>query len=85
MGAEIQVPRIFKFVLAWVTPVLMIGIFIAWTLQNAVDTALMTGVEASARPYVVGARLFMLAALIGLLAMIRAAWRRHGRLEGGRA
>jgi SNF family Na+-dependent transporter len=84
MGADIQVPRIFKFVLAWVTPVLMIGIFIAWTIQNAVDTALMTGIEASARPYLIGARLFMLAALIALLAMIRAAWRRHGRLEGGR-
>jgi neurotransmitter:Na+ symporter, NSS family len=83
-GADIRVPRIFRFILVWVTPVLMIGIFVYWTLQNAVDTALMVGIEESARPFVIGARIFMLAALIALLAMIRAAWRRRGTVEGGR-
>jgi hypothetical protein len=62
----------------------MIGIFVYWTLQNAVDTALMVGIEESARPFVIGARIFMLAALIALLAMIRAAWRRRGTVEGDR-
>ncbi|MGH7544136.1 MAG: sodium-dependent transporter, partial [Gemmatimonadota bacterium] len=83
-GADIRVPRIFRFILVWVTPVLMIGIFVYWTLQNAVDTALMVGIEASSRPFVIGARVFMLAALIALLAMIRVAWRRHGTREAGR-
>jgi SNF family Na+-dependent transporter len=83
-GADIRVPRIFRFILVWVTPVLMIGIFVYWTLQNAVDTALMVGIEESARPFVIGARIFMLAVLIALLAMIRAAWRRRGTVEGGR-
>ncbi|HUP01028.1 MAG TPA: sodium-dependent transporter [Gemmatimonadota bacterium] len=75
LGADIRPPRIFKFILAWVTPVLMIGIFIAWTLQSAIDTALMQGVEESTRPFVLGARLFMLAVLGGLLYLIRRAWR----------
>ncbi|MGH7556823.1 MAG: sodium-dependent transporter [Gemmatimonadota bacterium] len=84
-GADIRIPRIFKFVLAWVTPVLMIGILIYWSLQNAIDTALMRGIEESARPFVLGARLFIVAVLVAICAMIRAAWRRHGAVEGGRA
>lgn len=75
MGADIRLPRIFKFILGWVTPVLMIGIFIVWTWQNALDQALMAGIDEPARPYALGARLFMLAVLVGLLYLIRKAWR----------
>lgn len=82
MGADIRLPRIFKFVLMWVTPVLMIGILLAWTIQSAIDVALMRGVAESSRPFVMGARLFMLAALAALLYLIREAWKRHGTEEG---
>lgn len=77
LGADIRPPRIFKFILTWVTPVLMIGIFLAWTFQSAIDVALMRGIEESAQPFVLGARLFMLAVLLTLLYLIRRAWQRH--------
>lgn len=33
LGAQIQVPRIFKFILKYVTPVALLAIFIGWALQ----------------------------------------------------
>jgi hypothetical protein len=78
-GADIRVHPIFRFLLAWVTPLLMIAIFLAWTWVNAPDVLLMRDVAAVDRPFVLGARLFLLAALAFLLYLIRRAWR--GRAE----
>jgi SNF family Na+-dependent transporter len=74
-GADIRVHPIFRFLLAWVTPLLMIAIFLAWTWVNAPDVILMRDVAAVDRPFVLGARLFLLAALAFLLYLIRRAWR----------
>jgi SNF family Na+-dependent transporter len=78
-GADIRLPRIFRFVLAWVTPLLMIAIFVAWTWLNAPDVILMRGVAEADRTFVIGARVFMLVSLAVLLTLIRRAWRHHER------
>jgi SNF family Na+-dependent transporter len=74
-GADIRLPRIFRFLLAWVTPLLMIAIFLSWTWLNAPDVILMRDVAPADRPFVIGARLFMLLSLGVLLYLIRRAWR----------
>ncbi|HET6362085.1 MAG TPA: sodium-dependent transporter [Gemmatimonadota bacterium] len=81
-GADIRLPRIYKFILAWVTPLLMIVIFLAWTWLNAPSVLLMEGVPEENRPFVIGARLFMLASLAVFFYLIRRAWRDK---EGPRA
>ncbi|HET9331994.1 MAG TPA: sodium-dependent transporter [Gemmatimonadota bacterium] len=78
-GADIHPPRIFRFLLGWVTPLVMIAIFLAWTWMNAPDVILMRNVADENVPYVLGARLFMLGALMVLLFLIRRAWRDHER------
>jgi hypothetical protein len=74
-GADIRLHPIFRFLLAWVTPLLMIAIFLSWSWLNAPDVILMRGVAEVDRPFVIGARLFMLGALAVLLYLIRRAWR----------
>ncbi|HYO45598.1 MAG TPA: sodium-dependent transporter [Gemmatimonadota bacterium] len=74
-GADLRLHPIFRFLLAWVTPLLMIAIFLSWTWLNAPDVILMRGVTEADRPFVIGARLFMLGSLIVLLYLIRRAWR----------
>jgi SNF family Na+-dependent transporter len=74
-GADIRLHPIFRFLLAWVTPLLMIAIFLSWSWLNAPDVILMRGVAEAERPFVIGARLFMLGALAVLLYLIRRAWR----------
>jgi SNF family Na+-dependent transporter len=78
-GADIHPPRIFRFLLGWITPLAMIAIFLAWTWMNAPDVILMRNVSDANVPYVLGARLFMLGALAVLLFLIRRAWRDHER------
>jgi hypothetical protein len=55
----------------------MLVIFVYWTIQNVAGVATMAGVDAAAQPFVVGARVFMLASFVALLWLIRLAWRRH--------
>jgi SNF family Na+-dependent transporter len=78
-GADIRPPRIFRFLLGWITPLVMIAIFLAWTWMNAPDVILMRNVADENVPYVLGARLFMLGAFAVLLFLIRRAWRDHER------
>jgi SNF family Na+-dependent transporter len=81
-GADIRLPKIYKFILAWVTPLLMIVIFFAWTWLNAPSVLLMESVPEENRPFILGARLFMLVSLAGFFYLIRRAWRDK---EGPRA
>jgi SNF family Na+-dependent transporter len=76
-GGDIRPPAFYKYVLAWITPLLMLVIFVYWTIQNVAGVATMAGVDAAAQPFVVGARVFMLASFVALLWLIRLAWRRH--------
>lgn len=76
-GADIRPLKVFKFILGWVTPVIMIGIFILWTAQNAIDTALMVGVDDSIKPFVLAARIFMILTMLAILYLIRRAWRQR--------
>jgi hypothetical protein len=74
-GADIRLSRLYKFILAWVTPLLMIVIFFAWTWLNAPSVVLMEGVAEENRPFVIGARVFMLVSLAVFFYLIRRAWR----------
>ena len=54
MGADLKVPRIFKFILKYVTPVYMLVILGAWTYQEAIGKFLMKGEEAKPPPLPLG-------------------------------
>ncbi len=80
-GADIRVPRVFYYIIKYVTPVYLIVIFGFWTWQDALPTLMMRGVQPADRPAVVAARLMMLAFLVGFLLLIGHAWRRKGRVR----
>ncbi len=75
LGADLKVPKIFKFILKYVTPVYMLVVLGAWTYQEAIGKLLMKGENPLHRPYLWGAR----AMFVGLIAitafMVRVAWR----------
>ncbi len=82
-GADLRVPRLFRFVIKYVTPLYMLGILVVWTIQDAVPNLLMRDVERSQMPYLWGARAMMLGLIALTLWLIREAWRRKGAPEGG--
>jgi hypothetical protein len=44
-GADLKVPRIFKFILTYITPAYLLILLAVWTCQDAVREFLMTGKE----------------------------------------
>lgn len=43
LGAAIRIPRIFRFIMKWVSPLFLVSIFIMWILLNVVGYSFETG------------------------------------------
>lgn len=76
IGADLKVPRIFKFILKYVTPVYMLVVLGAWTYQEAIAKFLMKGEEAGRRPYLWGARAMFVGLILLTVLMVWLAWRK---------
>lgn len=74
-GARIAVPRLFRFVLHWVTPLAMGAILLAWSWQELGPALRMVGVDPADRPAVLGARLGLLATGLAFALAVRAGLR----------
>ncbi len=77
MGAEIRLPRFFYYVIKYVTPVYLLGLFAVWSWQQGIPTLLMKAAPPENRPYLWLARALMLGVTLGVFAMIQRAWARR--------
>ncbi len=73
-GADLKVPKVFKFIITYVTPIYLLIMLGVWTYQDAVKEFLMKGKEPAHRPYLWGARVMIVALLLVMLLLIRKAW-----------
>ena len=76
IGADLKVPKIFKFILKYVTPVYMLVVLGAWTYQEAIAKFLMKGEEKGRHPYLWGARSMFIGLILLTLFMVWLAWRK---------
>lgn len=76
-GAAIPVPRVFYYVIKYVTPLFLLGILVAWAIQEVPNKVWMVGVQPEDVPYLWGARLMMLAILVGFGFLVKAAANRR--------
>ena len=76
-GASIRIPRFFKFVMTYVTPVFLLVMMAWWTVQDAIPTLLMVGKREAEIPVRWASRAVMVAILVAQLLLIRAAWARR--------
>ena len=76
-GADIRIPRIFKFIMTYVTPIYLLAIMVTWAMEDALPILQMEGVSEENRPYILISRLIMLAFIVGFLILIRMAWKRN--------
>ncbi len=83
-GAAIRPPLIFKPVIKYLTP-LFLGLLLAWWMIEEVPAKLaLTGVAEEARPYVIGARVMIVALFAAVCALVAAAsrgWAAAGQRE----
>jgi NSS family neurotransmitter:Na+ symporter len=75
-GADLKVPRIFKFIMTYVTPVYLLVMLGVWTYQDAVKAFLMKDKETADRPYLWGARAMIVALLLAVILLVRKAWKK---------
>ncbi|NMC44832.1 MAG: sodium-dependent transporter [candidate division Zixibacteria bacterium] len=81
-GAKLKIPRFFKFVIKYVTPVLLLAILGAWFFEDWIPVIMMENVPAENVPYVLGTRLALVAVIVVLCIMVRIAWQRRRRETG---
>lgn len=74
-GAELEIPRVYKWIMQYVTPTVLLVILGAWLVQHGLPTIFLRGVAPAHLPYVIATRLG-LSVLFGILVwLVRRAWR----------
>jgi len=76
-GADIRIPRIYKPIMKWVTPLFLITLLSWWSVTEAFPKVLMRGVDSGDVPYLWLARFLMLALLAIGLVLLKWAWARR--------
>src|SRR3989338_8867100 len=75
-GADMEVPRAYKFIIKYVTPLFLLTILGAWFYQDWLKVILMESVAPENRIYVLATRLGLLAMFITLAVLVKLAWKR---------
>jgi len=76
-GADMRVPKIYKFIIKYITPTFLFLILGFWLYQEGIPTILMKNVSLADRPYVLGTRIFILLIFIILAVLVKIAWRKR--------
>ncbi len=75
-GADIRIPRIFKFIIQFITPVYLIGLLIFWGAQDGIPILLMKGKDAAHISYLWGARFMILGLIVVCIVLIACAYKK---------
>lgn len=65
-GADIKVPKIFYYILKYITPTFLFVLLGTWFWQSGLDTILMKGVPKENIPYVIGLRVMLILMFIAM-------------------
>ena len=76
-GSDITIPRVYKFIIKYITPSFLLLILIFWFTQQWLPTIRMSGVTDANKPYVLGTRIMLLLLLIILAILVKIAWRKR--------
>ncbi|HAL45367.1 MAG: sodium:calcium symporter [Planctomycetes bacterium GWF2_42_9] len=79
VGSDIRIPKIYRFIIKYVTPMFLLGMMGFWFWQDWRDIISMKNVPAENRPYILATRLGLLA-LFGLLSyLVWHSWRKRSQ------
>jgi len=82
-GADMRVPRIYKFIIKYITPLFLLIILGMWFGQEWLPIILMKNVSAADRPFVLGTRIGLLALFLALAVLVKLAWSRKSKRGQG--
>ena len=76
-GADMRIPKIYKFIIKYITPLFLILILIAWSYQQGIPILLMKGISQGDKPYILGIRIMLLVMFLVLAILVKIAWRKR--------
>jgi len=77
LGADIKLPKIYKFIIKYITPAILIIILVSYLLTDGINVILLKNVSKETLPVVIFTRIYLLTIFIILAVMVRQAWRRR--------
>jgi len=80
-GAEMSIPKVYKFIIKYITPLFLFIILGMWFVQEWLPIIMMKNVSGADKPFVLGTRLGLLLIFVVLAVLVKIAWRRR-RLKG---
>jgi neurotransmitter:Na+ symporter, NSS family len=78
-GGDFKIPKIFYYIMKYVTPVVLFVVMVWWFINDAIPTLLLTHASSENIPYIWGSRAMMVLILIGLILMVKKAWKNHSQ------
>ena len=76
-GGDFQIPRIFYYIMKYITPIVLFTIMIWWFINDALPILLLSNAATESVPYIWGARVLMLLIIAGLIFIVKKAWGTH--------
>ncbi|MDD3344893.1 MAG: sodium-dependent transporter [Candidatus Omnitrophica bacterium] len=80
-GADMAVPRIYKFIIKYITPLFLFTILGTWLMQEWLPIIMMKNVPVPDKPFVLGTRVVLFILLVTLAVLVKIAWRRKKYTE----
>jgi len=74
-GADLRVPKFYRFIMKYVTPTFLVIILVSWLIKDGVPVILMKGVPPDDMPYILGTRIFLITLFIALSILVKIAWK----------
>jgi SNF family Na+-dependent transporter len=79
-GADLTIPKVYKFIIKYITPLFLFIILGMWLVQEWLPIIMMKHVLGPDKPFILGTRLGLLLLFIILAILVKIAW--HSRLSG---
>jgi SNF family Na+-dependent transporter len=75
-GAELHIPRFYKFIIKYVTPLFLMFILGFWFFQQAIPTFFLKNVPVQNAPYIIATRIVLAGIFIAIAVLVRKAYRK---------
>ena len=76
-GAELILPRFYKWIIKYITPLFLFVILGAWFWQEWLPIITMQNIAPACKPFIMATRLALLSILLVLAILVRIAWKRR--------
>ena len=73
-GADMRIPRIYKFIIKYITPLFLLLILGAWFIQEGIPVISMKNISAADKPYVFLTRIGLILLFGVLTLLVKIAW-----------